>query len=315
MSDPLDEELLGLLDRLSKVQKVVGGGKKDHQQHTDSGGKVDRFINLYDIMTERLEKIKNAIDEIRKLERVPGSNPKDLISNQSLVRTELAAITEDWKELDIIFRMEKKKKRSRFSPEQLEARQQMVVNLQQSIQEIKDIQRGGYVKGYVAKRMATMEESELFRKPGGTDLESGGGGVNPMSPSKTADGKKTVTRSVIGTRNNNMTDEHRQALMLIRDRDAKIDEEIDEIGKGVDVLRELALAANEEVKIQNKMLDTLEEKVNDVHDKVSGINVRLKVTLEKVRASDKIFMDIFCVIILIGMVIVFYKLNSDAQKK
>lgn len=83
----------------------------------------------------------------------------------------------------------------------------------------------------------------------------------------------------------------------------------------MDVLRELALAANEEVKIQNKMLDTLEEKVNDVHDKVSGINGRLKVTLEKVRASDKIFMDIFCVIILVGMVIVFYKLNSDAQKK
>lgn len=39
------------------------------------------------------------------------------------------------------------------------------------------------------------------------------------------------------------------------------DDEIEEIGKGVDILRELALAANEEIKIQNKMLDTLEEKV------------------------------------------------------
>lgn len=92
------------------------------------------------------------------------------------------------------------------------------------------------------------------------------------------------------------------------------DEEIDEIGKGVDVLRELALAANEEVKIQNKMLDVLEEKVNDVHEHVTSINVQLKETLDKARASDKICMDIFCVMILVGMIIVLYKLSTDARQ-
>jgi t-SNARE complex subunit (syntaxin) len=75
-------------------------------------------------------------------------------------------------------------------------------------------------------------------------------------------------------------------------------------------LRELALAANDEVKIQNKMLDTLEEKVNNVHNHISNINVRLSETLEKARASDKICLDIFCVMILIGMIVVLVKLNS-----
>lgn len=65
--------------------------------------------------------------------------------------------------------------------------------------------------------------------------------------------------------------------------------------------------------MQNKMLDVLEEKVNDVHDKVSNINVKLKETLDKARASDKICMDIFCVMILVGMIIVLYKINSEAQ--
>lgn len=305
MADMLDEELIGLMNRLHKVQKEVGGGKKEHTFATDHGGKVDRFVDLYDRMCERLQTVKNCIDEIRKLERVPGTNPKDLISNQSQVRTEIAAITDEWKELDIIFRLETKKKRSRFTPEQLAARQQMLVSLQANIQEIKDIQRSGYVKAYAGRRIATMEESEMFRK---RDIETGPAVLGGPSTSTTASG-------VVGSRNNNMTDQHRQALLMIRDRDSKIDDEIVEIGKGVDILRELALAANEEVKIQNKMLDTLEEKVNDVHEHVSNINVRLLETLEKARSSDKICMDIFCIMILIGMIIVLYKLNSSAQSK
>jgi hypothetical protein len=38
------------------------------------------------------------------------------------------------------------------------------------------------------------------------------------------------------------------------------------------------------------MLDVLEEKVNDVHDNVANLNLRLQTTLEKVRSSDKICM-------------------------
>lgn len=68
------------------------------------------------------------------------------------------------------------------------------------------------------------------------------------------------------------------------------DEQIEEIGKGVDILREIALAANEEVKIQNKMLDVLEEKVNEVHDHVTNLNGRMLETIEKVRSSDKLCM-------------------------
>ncbi|RYY77911.1 hypothetical protein EON63_18100, partial [archaeon] len=39
-------------------------------------------------------------------------------------------MSEEWKELDTLYRLEAKKKRSRFSPEQLEARQQMLVSMQ-----------------------------------------------------------------------------------------------------------------------------------------------------------------------------------------
>ena len=37
------------------------------------------------MMTERLNKIKDTLDIVRSLEKVPGSNPKELISAQSQV--------------------------------------------------------------------------------------------------------------------------------------------------------------------------------------------------------------------------------------
>jgi t-SNARE complex subunit (syntaxin) len=68
------------------------------------------------------------------------------------------------------------------------------------------------------------------------------------------------------------------------------DIEIENIGKGVDDLHELAKVANEEIKLQSKMLDTLEAKIDDVHDHVTNVNAKLKTTLEEARKSDKICM-------------------------
>ncbi len=43
------------------------------------------------------------------------------------------------------------------------------------------------------------------------------------------------------------------------------------------------------------MLDVLEEKVNDISEGVSNVNEKLKVTLDKARASDKICMVSLCI--------------------
>lgn len=95
-------------------------------------------------------------------------------------------------------------------------------------------------------------------------------------------------RGVQGKYNNEMTDQHRMQLKQIRDRDTAIDAEIVKLGEGIDELGAIARAQNEEVKLQNVMLTTLEEKVDNVHDKVFNVNQRLKNTLEEVRSSDKV---------------------------
>ena len=60
------------------------------------------------------------------------------------------------------------------------------------------------------------------------------------------------------------------------------DEEVVAIGEGVDVLHEIARAAREEITSQNRMLDTLEQKIDDVHEHVTNVNAQLKTTLEEV---------------------------------
>jgi len=59
------------------------------------------------------------------------------------------------------------------------------------------------------------------------------------------------------------------------------------------------------------MLDTLESKMDDVHEKVLSVNEKLKNTLEEARNSDKICMDIFCLLVFIGMIIVLVKLTQS----
>jgi len=297
MSDGLDSELIALINRLNKVQAEVGGPKKAQLAHAiGEDGKIDRFVDLKNQMTDSLNEIRETLMGVQRMERQSGANPKERIQADSKIRTTLASLNENWNELDAIYKAEAKKKRSKFSKEDMALRQQVLGVLRQEIQSIRDLQRSGYVKDYKASRHVDMANSEMFR--GGRGGAAGGG-----------------VDYVAGRRNNDMTHEDRQALTLLKDRDAQIDAEIVNIGKGVDELRDIALAANEEIKMQSKMLDVLETKIDDVHEHVTTINVKLKTTLDEARKSDKICVDIFCILLCIGMIIVLVKLTSDKQSQ
>ena len=57
------------------------------------------------------------------------------------------------------------------------------------------------------------------------------------------------------------------------------------------------------------MLENLEQKIMDVQDHLDNVNRKMKNTLEQVgRSSDKMCIDIICIIILLGMVGVLYNL-------
>ena len=293
MADSLDGELIGLINRLNKVQAEVGGPKKArHAQVFGEDGKIDRFLDLRNNMQERVNDIIETLQAVQQMEKSPGSNPRGIIEGNSKIRTELKTLTDNWTELDTLYKTEAKKKRSKYSKESMAERQQMLVTLRLEIEKIREMQRKGYNKNYSTVQMSNMENSEMFR--GGAAGGAGGAG---------------------GGRNNDMTTDQKAQLQALKMRDQDIDKAILGLDKGLDTLLDLAKAQNEEIKIQEKMLGSLGDNIDDVKEHVTNINAKVKKTLEEARKSDKICVDIFCILLMVGMIIVLYRVSSDQSAK
>ena len=105
-----------------------------------------------------------------------------------------------------------------------------------------------------------------------------------------------------------MTGDQQAQLLQLEERDADFDLQLDEIGEGIQDLAEIAQKQGEEVRRQNMMLDNVDKKLDRNLERVTKVNARMKETLEEVgRASDKIMVDIMCIVLAIGFAAVIYK--------
>jgi len=108
-----------------------------------------------------------------------------------------------------------------------------------------------------------------------------------------------------------MTGSQQVQLQQIRDRDAEFDQDLDEIGEGIQDLHELALRQGEEVKRQNQMLQEVGSKIDNAHEHMVNVNAKMKDTLDEVgRSSDKLCVDIMCIVLGIGLIAVIYKMAT-----
>ena len=104
-----------------------------------------------------------------------------------------------------------------------------------------------------------------------------------------------------------MTDGQQQQLLQIEERDADFDRQLDEIGEGIQDLAEIAEMQGEEVNHQTQMLDNLHTKMDAANERLAGVNTKMKETLEEVgRSSDKLCVDIMCIVLMIGFGAVIY---------
>jgi hypothetical protein len=228
-------------------------------------------------------------------------------------------------------------RQSKFSPEELEVRGQMVQQMLAEIQELKEASLQGYVRGYQGNVRAglimPMEESEAFKGPLGAYMRNRwvwqmlalplasvvtcryasqpGHSIHsfilPSSSFPPTPGSMPMQTG--------MTEDHRVQVQQLQQRDKDMDAKyLDQIEQGVEDLRDIALRANEAVKTTNVMLENLEQKIIDVQDHLDRVNRKMKTTLDQVgRRSDKMCIDIICIIILLGMVGVLYNLIKNSK--
>jgi len=279
-------------EKKAKAQNVavmgVGGTKKS--QKTGS-----RFLELKSSIVGRLQDIHGMIADSKQKEKsrvgFQVNEQKETIAAQAKVREEIRQATDEWKELENIYRNEARKKRSKFTPDELEVQQVLVMKLQDEIEKCKEASQG------TGRRMDPQGQlnSDNLAFLAAEDIYA------PTSGGK--GGWKG------GTKGAALTGGQQSQIQALQERDAEFDTQLDDIGEGIQDLAEIAELQSEEVKRQNQMLDDMGIKMDSVHEHVQNVNLKLKDTLKEVgRSSDKLCVDIMCIVLMLGFAGVLFKM-------
>mmetsp|Transcript_25627 Transcript_25627/g.36129 ORF Transcript_25627/g.36129 Transcript_25627/m.36129 type:complete len:318 (+) Transcript_25627:89-1042(+) len=307
----IDDELTDLLTKLYTMQEDVGAKPKTSDEEkkqkantvaaTMGSGKKrtqkkgSKFLELKGSVVDGIKAVHALMSQVKGLESsgFGGDNAKEIIKLQAEIREQTRQAMDEWKQMDQLYKNEARKKRSKFTTEELEVQATLVMRLKQELDKIKAEQVKGYqvetassLPGIPTKNIASFDIAG--QSAGGAGLSSWG-----SAPSSGAA----------------LTDGQQLALQQIEERDADFDLQLDELGEGIQDLADIAKMQGEEVKRQGVMLDSLGNKIDKIEEQVSTVNDRMKETLEEVgRASDKLCVDIMCIVLAVGFVAVFYNM-------
>ena len=158
----IDDELTELLTKLYTMQEDVGAKPKSSDEEKKfkaenvavmgtgrkAQAKGSRFLELRSMIIHRIKTIHRKLSEVKDLENAGygGDNPTQLIKLQAEIREEIRQANDEWKELDAIYKREARKKRSKFTPEELETQAQLVQQLYEQIEKVREAQMAGFAR-------------------------------------------------------------------------------------------------------------------------------------------------------------------------
>jgi hypothetical protein len=316
-----DKELLELLTKLYDIQETIGAKPKssleDKRSRAESTATMGRgkkakmtgskFIELKSNVVDRLKNIHRLLEEEQARTRtgvsvVIGNNPKEIIARQAQLREEIRQAGDEWQELDTIYKNEARKRKSKFTREELDVQQTLVQRLYAEVEKVKELSSKNYARGGGAGTREDLAMQLNTQALNIYDLSGNG-----------AEGESWTGNDEFGGGDGGgggveLTHGQHQQLQLIDSRDQDFDKQLDEIGEGIQDLSEIAQVQNEEVRRQNVMLENVGNKIDNAHDHINNINKKMKETLDEVRGADKICVDIMCIVLMVGMGAVLYQL-------
>lgn len=332
-----DDELTDLLTKLYTIQEDIGAKPKtsedEKKQKAENiavmgkGGKTaakgSKFLELKTTIVDRLKTIHHLLKETKEKEAAGygGDNAKEIIKMQAEIREQIRQAGDEWKQIDEIYKKEARKKKSKFTPEELEIQSELVRRLHAEIEKVKEAQMRGYAKGREPGMAVSLNAKALYSDSGTF--------VKPMVSISSFQTKQQLTHThtkslfnvgAVGGKGSKsaswagtgggvaMTDNQRQQILQLEERDADFDRQLDEIGEGIQDLAEIAQLQGEEVQRQSQMLDNVNSKMDKVNERMLSVNAKMKETLDELgRSKDKLCVDIMCIVLMVGFVAVIYK--------
>ncbi|KAF4136126.1 hypothetical protein GN958_ATG14684 [Phytophthora infestans] len=305
----MNRELDGLLDKLSSINQEMGG---DDGKSKKKDKKGDQFHDLKTKIGERLHHLKTTLQDNDAAATKRGKHPREAIRRQQEIREEIRLVGVDIKDLTASYDLEVKKKKSKFSPEELAMRKEIVTQYWAEYERIKELAAANYRSpagrpafdtGGVAAPIGSFENGAFTARtrPGGP-VFGGLGGAGGAGGGGGGGGDGPIEREVV-------TDDQRAILADIQRNDQRFDNIIEQIGTGVQELGQQARMLNEELQQQAIMIDGLGERIDNTQAHVESVNKKMKETLTKVgRGPDKCMMDMICLILLLGILAVVYNM-------
>jgi len=175
------EELTELLTKLYTIQEDIGAKPKTSEDEKRNkaaniatmgkGRKAEKkgskFLELKSTILDRLKDIHRMLKGTKELEGAGygGDNAKDIIKMQAEIREQIRQSTDEWRELEAIYKKEAGKRKSRFSPEELEVQSELVRRLYAEIEKVKDAQMKGYAKSRAPDASAALNTKAMAFDP------------------------------------------------------------------------------------------------------------------------------------------------------
>ena len=177
-----DEELTELLAKLYTIQEDIGAKPATSEEEKKSkaanvaimgkgkkaAAKGSRFLELKSTVVDRLKTIHNLLKETKSKEAqgYGGDNAKEIIKLQAEIREHLRQAGDEWNEMDAIYKKEARKKKSKFTPEELEVQSELVRRLSAEIEKVKEAQMRGYAKNRDAGAAVSLNTKALYADAG-----------------------------------------------------------------------------------------------------------------------------------------------------
>lgn len=177
-----DDELTDLLTKLYTIQEDLGAKpkssddeKKAKAENVATMGsnkktqkKGSRFLELKNQVLDRLKTIHQLLKDTKAKEAAGygGDNAKDIIKMQAEIREQIRQSGDEWKEMDEIYKKEARKKKSKFTLEELEVQSELVARLHAEIEKVKEAQMRGYARGQGDGTAAALNTQTLYSDSG-----------------------------------------------------------------------------------------------------------------------------------------------------
>ena len=177
-----DDELTELLTKLYTLQEDLGAKPKSTEEekkakaenvatmgsNKKSQKKGSKFLELKNTVLDRLKTIHKLLKDTKAKEAAGygGDNAKDIIKMQAEIREHIRQAGDEWKEMDEIYKKEARKKKSKFTVEELEVQAELVQRLHAEIEKVKEAQMRGYARGQNDGTAAALNTQTLYSDSG-----------------------------------------------------------------------------------------------------------------------------------------------------